>query len=151
VTSPEPRFFPCVPSSFRSCSCSQVRAVPALIAVMVLCFAPVAPAARHASQGAREKPYALIFGTVWGPDDQPLYGVKVKIRRADQKKSHWELYSDHRGEFAQRMPAGRQDYLVSADLKGYKYGKGRPLRLPQEVRVHIEYDERADIGLHLTQ
>jgi len=33
--------------------------------------------------------YALIFGTVWGPDDHPQYGVKVKIRRADQKKAHW--------------------------------------------------------------
>jgi len=65
------------------------------------------------------KPYALIFGTVWGPDDRPVYGVRVKIRRADQKKPKWELFSDHRGEFAQRLPAGKADYIVWVDLKGF--------------------------------
>ena len=34
----------------------------------------------------QEKPYALIAGTVWGPDSRPVYGAKVRIRRADQKK-----------------------------------------------------------------
>ena len=79
--------------------------------IAVLCFiasfrhtmsaSPAAPVYQKPDQ-----PYALIFGTVWGPDDHPLYGVKVKIRRADQKKAHWELYSDHNGEFAQRVPPG---------------------------------------------
>src|ERR1700683_188971 len=41
------------------------------------------------------KPYALIFGTVWDPDGRPIYGITVKIRRADEKKTRWELYSDH--------------------------------------------------------
>ena len=50
----------------------------------------------------REKPYALIFGTVWGPDDRPVYGVTVKIRKATDKKPKWEVFSDHHGEFAQR-------------------------------------------------
>ena len=98
-----------------------------------------------------DKPYALIFGTVWGPDDHPLYGVKVKIRRADQKKAHWELFSDHHGEFAQRLPAGPADYLVWADLKGYKSPTGKELHQDEEVKVHIENDERQDTGLHLTQ
>jgi len=56
----------------------------------------------------KPKPDALIFGTVWSPDNRPLYGVKIKIRRADQK-TRWELYSDHNGEFAQRLPPGRAD------------------------------------------
>lgn len=98
-----------------------------------------------------DKPYALIFGTVWGPDDRPLYGVKVKIRRADQKKAHWELYSDHNGEFAQRVPAGPADYLVWADLKGYKSRGGKELRQDGEVKVHVDNDERQDLGLHLKQ
>jgi hypothetical protein len=98
-----------------------------------------------------DKPYALIFGTVWGPDDHPLYGVKVKIRRADQKKAHWELFSDHHGEFAQRLPAGPADYLVWADLKGYKSPTGKELHQDEEVKVHIENDERQDTGLHLKQ
>jgi hypothetical protein len=96
-----------------------------------------------------EKPYALLFGTVWGPDDRPVYGVKVNVRRANEKKVRWELYSDHNGEFAVRLPAGRQDYVVSADLKGFKLLPGRQLQPVQEARVHIENDERSDIGLHL--
>ena len=98
-----------------------------------------------------DQPYALIFGTVWGPDDHPLYGVKVKIRRADQKKPHWEIYSDHHGKFAQRVPPGPADYLVAADVKGYKSPTGKELRQEGEVKVHIDNDERQDIGLHLKQ
>jgi hypothetical protein len=69
-------------------------------------------------QNKPEKPYALIFGTVWGPDDHPVYGVKVKIRRDRDKRASWELYSNHSGEFAQRVPAGKEDYVIWADLKG---------------------------------
>ncbi len=98
-----------------------------------------------------DQPYALIFGTVWGPDDHPLYGVKVKIRRADQKKAHWELFSDHHGEFAQRLPPGPADYVVWADLKGYKSPTGKELHQAEEVKVHIDNDERQDTGLHLKQ
>lgn len=94
------------------------------------------------------QPYALIFGTVWGPDDKPLYGVKVKIRKADEKKTRWEVYSDHHGEFAQRVPARKGDYVLSADLKGFKSQDGKRLQ-GQEVTVHVEYDERVDTGLHL--
>jgi hypothetical protein len=101
------------------------------------------------AQSKQAKPYALIFGTVWGPDNRPLYAVKVKIRRADQTKAKWELYSDHSGEFAQRLPPGPADYVVWADLKGYKCPDGRRLQPGDEVKVHINNDERADIGLHL--
>jgi hypothetical protein len=125
-----------------------------LVAVLALglCASPLAFAGKGPSHRAEDqKAYALIFGTVWGPDNYPLYGVKVEIRRAGRKKPHWELYSDHNGEFAQRVPAGQADYLVWADLKGYKYHDGKHLRLETPVTVHIENDERADIGLHLTQ
>ena len=109
-------------------------------------LAPLAvrPAAPPPPQNA-PKPYALIFGTVYAPDDRPAYGVRVKIRRALEKKSRWELYSDHHGEFAQRLPAGRADYVVWADVKGPK-DRPRP-----EVKVHIENDERVDISLHLVE
>jgi hypothetical protein len=107
--------------------------------------------AGHASADDRQppKPYALIFGTVWDPDGRPLYGVTVKIRRADEKKARWELYSDHAGEFAQRVPAGKADYVVWADVKGYKLPSGRKLKPGAEIAVHIDGDERSDIGLHL--
>jgi len=103
-----------------------------------------------AQDKSESKPYALIFGTVWSPEKQPVYGVKVTIRRADQKKPKWELRSDHRGEFAQRVPAGEADYLVTVDLKGIKSPDGKQLRLAEDVKMHISNDERTDIGLHLT-
>jgi hypothetical protein len=96
-------------------------------------------------------PYALIFGTVWTPDDHPAYGIPVKIRRARDKHARWELVSDHAGEFAQRVPAGQADYVVWADLKHVKTADGQPPHLAQPVDVHVEYDERVDIGLHLSR
>src|SRR5579863_6128332 len=47
------------------------------------------------------KDYALIYGTVWGPDDRPAPGIRVNIRKATDKKPRWELISDRSGEFAQ--------------------------------------------------
>lgn len=107
------------------------------------------PDADAKKKKSHEKPYALIFGTVWGPDDHPVYGVRVKVRRASETKIRWELLSDHNGEFAFRLPAGRQDYVVAPDLKGVKSISGKQLEIVQEAHVHIENDERSDIGLHL--
>jgi hypothetical protein len=100
-------------------------------------------------QNKTPKPYALIYGTVFGPDSHTVYGVRVKIRPAKEKKPRWELYSDHSGEFAQRVPAGQADYVVWADLKGFKSPDGKKLQAGPEVTVHIQNDERADISLHL--
>ena len=103
---------------------------------------------------AEPPPYALIFGTVWDPDGHPVYGVTVKVRRADDKdakKARWETFSNHTGEFAQRVPVTKADYIVWADLKGFKLPSGKKLKAAAEVPVHIEGDlnERVDIGLHL--
>ncbi len=120
------------------------------LVIVVLLLVLCSPQGLIAASGSKQKPYALIAGTVWGPDDHPVYGVTVKIRRAKDKKPKWEVYSDHMGEFAQRIPAGESDYILSADPKGYKTADGKLLRLVQEVTVHIYNDERQDIGLHLT-
>jgi hypothetical protein len=114
-----------------------------------ICLSQPHPGEASVPENKPEKPYALIFGTVWGPDNRPVYGVRVKIRRAKERKVRWELYSDHHGEFAQRLPAGREDYLVWADLKGYKSIGTKKLEPGTEVPVHIENDERTDISLHL--
>lgn len=106
-------------------------------------------AAAKSSDKSEDKPYALIFGTVWGPDNRPVYGIPVKIRRAKDKKPKWEVYSDHHGEFAQRVPAGESDYILSADLKHVKSADGKPLHA-SDVTVHIYNDEREDTGVHLT-
>ena len=114
-----------------------------LVSVLLSSLAGL-PAASPPREDPR-KPYALIFGTVYSPDDRPVYGVKVKIRRAEEKKARWELFSNHSGEFAQRLPAGSADYVVWAEVKGPK-DQPKP-----EVKVHIENDERVDISLHLLE
>jgi hypothetical protein len=103
----------------------------------------------YAEQKKPEKPYALIFGTVWGPDNRVVYGVKVKIRRVTAKTARWEVYSDHSGEFAQRVPVGPADYVLSVGEGEYKSKEGNRLRFGKEVTVHVESDERVDVGLHL--
>jgi hypothetical protein len=110
-----------------------------LIAALSLVPAAASASDVYPQKKTNEKPYAVIFGTVWGPDDKPLYGVKVKIRRENEKKTRWEAYSDHHGEFAVRVPAGKAEYIAWADVKGNK----------SRVTIHVEFDERVDTGLHL--
>lgn len=93
--------------------------------------------------------HAIIFGTVWGPDDRALPGMEVKIRAANQKKAHWDLISNRRGEFELMVPAGPADYVIWAITKHYKLPDGQHLQPSPEVRVHVDADERADTGLHL--
>lgn len=88
--------------------------------------------------------YDLIYGTVWGPDNRPVAGVPIKIRRATDKRAKWELVSDSHGEFAQRVPVGAEDYIIVADIKTPK-GQPKP-----ETTAHITNNERTDVGLHLT-
>ena len=133
-------------------STTRVCAVWGAVLVGLACVLPLSSQAlQDQSERTKDprKSYALIVGTVWGPDDRPVYGVKVKIRRADQKRAKWELLSNHTGEFAQRLPAGKADYIVWADLKGFKSLIGKMLDSGPEVTVHFESEERVDIGLHL--
>ncbi len=141
MTTPSPRL-----------GCSKFSPLALLLAgTLLLSLSPRLPGSARQHGKDKDQPYALIFGTVWGPDDRPLYGVAVKIRRASDKpkKVRWELYSDHHGEFAQRVPAGESDYILWADLKGFKPADGKALHLVQEVTVHVYGDEREDTGLHL--
>ena len=123
------------------------RSLPAvfLSAVFFLLHAGTPPGILAAQ---KSKDYALIFGTVWGPDNLPVYGVKIKIRRAKDKKPKWEVFSDHNGEFAQRVPPGDSDYILTADLKNVKTTDGKPLHA-DEVTIHVYDDEREDTGIHL--
>ena len=110
-----------------------------------LIAAPFASPNPSPQKNSAAKDYALIVGTVWGPDERPLAGVPITIRSATGKKAKWELVSDQRGEFAQRVPPGRQDYIIQADIKTPK-GQPKP-----EITVQIEDNERKDVGLHLKQ
>jgi len=125
---------------------SPLRSVVVFVAFLLACLgcspAQTVPQDPH-------KHYALLFGTVWGPDARPVYGVKVLIRRADHKKAKWELYSNHTGEFAQRVPPGPADYVVWADAKSVKAINNNRLHPGTEVTVHVAGEERVDLGLHL--
>lgn len=121
------------------------RSAWALLLIVTILSAAAPTASAKDKKASKSKEYALIFGTVWDLQGRPVGGVPVKIRRESDKKAKWALISDARGEFAQRVPAGRADYVVWADLKG-------PKDSPKiETKVHIENDERVDIGLHLTR
>ena len=126
-----------------------------LFLLLIIGFLPVISLKANASAPAKgEDSYALIFGTVWGPDRRPAYGVRVAIRRAEDKKIRWHLISDHSGEFAQRVPAGKADYVIWAESVPWRHGKSRKdsnLDEAATVQLHIENDERADISLHLTE
>ena len=98
-----------------------------------------------------EKHFGLIFGTVYGPDDHPLYGVRVEIRPAGKKHPNWELISDHRGEFAQRVPPGPGDYVITGEAELVSPQTHKKKKLKAEAKVHLEAEERQDVGLHLSE
>ena len=109
-----------------------------------------------ASDDKKKENYGLIYGTAYGPDDRPLYGVRVNIHPVGKKHPTWELVSDHHGEFAQRVPPGPGDYEVSGVVEWVPVQDGKPQkslrkRLKGQAKVHIEDQERRDFSLHLTE
>jgi hypothetical protein len=133
------------------------RSVAACVAIFVLSGLAQPATADNKDKQKAEKPYALIFGTAYGPDDRPLYGVKITIRPEAKKHPSWDLMSDHRGEFAQRVPPGPSNYLIRGEAKFAPTGvDGKPQtskakRLKGETKVHVESQERLDISVHLTE
>jgi hypothetical protein len=141
------------PKTATTLSRASARILRSLVIACLTLFLTISSLIINRRLQAREQPklasYALIFGTVWGPDDRPVYGVEVKIRVAEEKKPRWKVHSNHLGEFEQRVPAEKQDYVLWADLKGYRNPAYRHLPPGPEVTVHVESDERVDTGLHL--
>lgn len=105
--------------------------------------------ARPVAATPKGKPCGVISGTVWGPDDRAVPEILVKIRGVQNKKAHWEIYTNHRGEFWQPVWACSVDYVISADTKSYKLPDGKRLQPSPEVTVHVEVQEHAETGLHL--
>ncbi|MGB2603740.1 MAG: hypothetical protein WBC78_09105, partial [Candidatus Sulfotelmatobacter sp.] len=85
------------PNVYRNGSPARRSAFYLLLVLAVSTLGPdLLPAVNAAPATKNLKPtdsYALIFGTVWGPDNHPVYGVKVSIRRMPAKKPKWEVYS----------------------------------------------------------
>ncbi len=135
----------------------------ALLCLSVALFAALAVARVQDDDDKKKKkpekpaiPFAIIFGTAFGPDDHPLYGVKIKIHPVEKKRPNWDLFSDHRGEFAVHVPPGPSDYVVQGEGEYIPMENGKPQmsrkkKLKGEAKVHIDNDERRDISLHLTE
>ena len=143
---------------------TKQRRIRSMAACVVLCLFAALSLAQVTDQEQEkekpkkaEKPYALIFGTAYGPDDRPLYGVKITIRPQTKKHPSWDLMSDHRGEFAQRVPPGPADYLVHGEAEYAPLGDdgkmqlSKKKRLKGDAKVHVEGEERLDISVHLTE
>jgi hypothetical protein len=134
---------------------SKIRISPAsaaaragvMLAVVFLFTLP----ASHAADKRLIKHYGLIFGTVYGPDDHSLYGAKIEIHPEGKKHPNWELMSDHRGEFAQRVPPGPADYVITGEVEYVPVVNGvqqKKKKLKAETKVHIQAEERQDVSLH---
>lgn len=115
-----------------------------LLAIVLMLSVPIAAFAEKTPKG--KEPYAVIFGTVVNGNGRPVYGVKVRVRRAEHKKGGYELSSDHSGEFAQRVPPGPADYVAFIEVKG-----NPQVADSTSVKVHVEKDEQRDIVLHLKE
>ncbi len=91
------------------------------------------------------EPYALLYGTCFTSQGFSLPGARVIVVFASEpprktKKKKWELFSSPRGEFTIRLPAGKNEFKVTATRAGFR---------PAEATVSFEADERRDIILKL--
>jgi len=126
-------------------------AIAAALGLILLGLGSYASAAFDGKQ--KDKDYGLLFGTAYGPDDHPMYGVRVTIHPVGKKHPSYEQLSDHRGEFAQRLPPGPRDYLVIGEIEiPVKNGKAQKKKhLKGETTVHLEGQERHDFSLHMKE
>jgi hypothetical protein len=123
--------------------------VPLLITIWaVLAFALLLDSSSLIAKDKKTKPekdakiadYALIKGSVFREDGFSIQGARVSCRRVSDSKPKWETSSGDGGEFAFRLPVGKMQYIVTADLKGFE---------PGSKTVEITNDERQDISIVL--
>lgn len=119
-----------------------------LVALLVFLF--FGPAFLFGTDQLLKKHYGLIFGTAYGPDNRPFYGAKIEIHPPG-KKHGWELRSDHRGEFAQRVPPGPADYVITGEAEIVSPETHKKKRVKSEAKVHLDNEERQDVSLHFAE
>ena len=126
-----------------------------LRAAIALCLALLFSSFASSAEKDKDlkKHFGLIFGTAYGPDDRPLYGARIEIHPVRQKHPTWELMTDHRGEFAQRVAPGPADYLITGQVEYAPIENGtlqtkKKKKMKAEAKVHIQAEERQDVSLH---
>ena len=137
-----------------------MKATISLLCMVLACIAVVAqepPAPPPPSVGAcagtsysksannkeRQIPSYLILGTIFDEQARSLPGVRVRIRRTDEKKYRWETYTNSRGEFAVRVVPGYQ-YEVSMHCKKYKDES-------HTVDSNVDVQQRLSVKLQLVE
>ena len=82
---------------------------------------------------------ALIAGTVFRNNGFSLPGAEIVVKPAtqDRKKQEWKGFSDARGEFNVRVPAGPASYTLIVKANGYQ---------PQEKAVTLAGEERVEFS-----
>ncbi|HKT52451.1 MAG TPA: hypothetical protein VJV96_19265 [Candidatus Angelobacter sp.] len=123
---------------------------------VALCLSLLLSYASAQKKDDSKRHYGLISGTAYGPDDRPLYGVRITIHPEGKKHPSWDLVSDHRGEFAQRVPPGPEDYIVDGQVELAPLENGIPQlhkkkKLRDQVKVHIDNEEIRDISVHMKE
>jgi hypothetical protein len=78
--------------------------------------APASSSSKHSHSGHAND--FLIIGTVFTDKAFAFPGVRLRVRRATEKKFHWEAYTNSRGEFAIRVPQG-SEYEMVIVAKGF--------------------------------
>jgi hypothetical protein len=78
-----------------------------------------APKSPPVDSKGRPIPSFLILGTVFDEKALSLAGVRVRIRRSDEKKFRWETFTNSRGEFAVRVVPGFE-YEVATHMNKYR-------------------------------
>jgi hypothetical protein len=107
----------------------------ALLLAVLLCL--------PASSADKEKnDHALLMGSVFTSDGLSLPGIRVSVKRKDDKKPRWRAVSDRRGEFALRLPAGAGTYEVTTTSKEFE---------SQTKTVEFRGAERVDVFFRLAR
>jgi hypothetical protein len=68
----------------------------------------------------KEKPEALLSGSVFTAEGFALPGIAVSIKHQDDRKPRWRAVSDSRGEFVVHLPAGAARYEVTTRSKHHE-------------------------------
>lgn len=88
----------------------------------ILAVAGSAQEAKPASGKKTKNSHAddfLLKGTVFNEQGFSFAGAELRVRRAGEKKFHWETRTDRRGEFAVRVLRGTE-YELTVRARGYQ-------------------------------
>ena len=61
----------------------------------------------------------LLRGTIFNDKAKAFPSIELRVRRAGEKKFHWQSFTNSRGEFAMRVPNGAE-YEMVVSARGFR-------------------------------